>query len=145
MIRFRLYALALAVTLALPATACSKQPLPLSAAAAAQETLARINQYRQSRNQIPLELDEKLAALAQEHNLAMRRAGRLSHDNFQQRFDQSGRMMCVENVAWNALTPAAIVEDWRNSAGHNANMLNSQIRNAGVAIDAPYATFFACD
>jgi uncharacterized protein YkwD len=130
---------------ALTCAACSKPPTPASGPTAAQQTLSLVNQYRQSHNQPPLMFDDRLADLAQEHNVLMRRAGKLSHEGFDQRFGQTGRRMCVENVSWNAMTPTELVNDWRNSPGHNANLLNSEVRYAGIALDNGYATYLACD
>lgn len=144
--RARLRRLApLLLAVALLGAACAKRPEPASGPSAAQQALALINQYRQSHNQLPLQFDERLAEQAQEHNVLMRRAGKLSHEGFDQRFEQTGRRMCVENVSWNAQTPAELVNDWRNSPGHNANLLNSSVRYAGVALDHGYATYLACD
>jgi hypothetical protein len=35
-------------------------------------------------------------------------------------------------------------EGWRNSSGHNSNMLNARVGWAGVSQIGAYITFFAC-
>jgi len=138
-------ALLLSLLLVLAGASCGKPPTPASGPTAAQQVLALVNQYRQEHGQGELLFDERLADLIMEHVKDMRRRGKLSHEGFQQRFEQSGRKMCVENVSFNALTPAEVVSDWRNSPGHNANLLNASARYAGVAIEGGYAAYIACD
>ena len=69
----------------------------------------------------------------------------LSHRNFQQRFEQSGHTTCVENIANGYHNPKDLFEAWRNSEGHNMNMLSQDIKIAGISMAGPYVTFFACD
>jgi len=123
--------------------------LASSAAAAesadfAAELLALINAYRIERGLNRLAPDQDLRGLAAGHSRAMRREARLSHDGFAGRFERSGKSLCVENVGWNAPTPQAQLARWRDSPGHDQNLLEPRLTAAGVAADGPYVTFFAC-
>ena len=109
------------------------------------ELLRRINQYRVRNNLKPLSSYATLDQLAKNHSRYMSKKGEMNHDNFDDRFRQCGRMLCVENVGWNSPTPEAQFEAWKNSKGHNANLLNRQIRHAVISKAGPYVTFFACD
>jgi uncharacterized protein YkwD len=68
----------------------------------------------------------------------------LNHDGFNDRAARSGFSYCVENVGWNYSTPEAQFEGWRNSSGHNQNMLNTHIGYAGISKVGSYVTFLAC-
>jgi len=104
-----------------------------------------INQYRIKKGLNPLSTDEPLQRLAKIHSLDMNRKDSLCHDLFEERFRKSGRSHCVENVGWNYPTPQAQFEAWKNSKGHNVNLLSRKIKYAGISEVGSYATFFACD
>jgi uncharacterized protein YkwD len=74
----------------------------------------------------------------------MMRARRLSHDEFPSRVRRSGYAMCVENVGWNYPTPADQMKAWRESPGHDRNLLDARVTHAGVAVAGDYITFIAC-
>lgn len=107
--------------------------------------LHTINQYRDRHDTPPLIFDRTLYILAEAHSHYMRASDKLSHMNFEDRYKQCKRYLCVENVGWNYMTPEAQFEAWRESKGHNINMLNTRIRRAGISKVGPYVTFFACD
>jgi uncharacterized protein YkwD len=109
------------------------------------ELLHRINHYRTQNGLNALSFDRILNRLARSHSLYMKKKDILCHDNFQDRFGESGRSSCVENVGWNSPTPGDQLLSWKNSEGHNANLLNRSIRYAGIAKVGAYVTFFACD
>jgi uncharacterized protein YkwD len=104
-----------------------------------------INQYRVKKGLNPLSTDETLQRLAKTHSLDMNRKDSLCHDLFEERFKKSGRSHCVENVGWNYPTPEAQFQVWKNSRGHNVNLLSRKIKYAGISAVGAYATFFACD
>jgi uncharacterized protein YkwD len=110
-----------------------------------EKLLHSINQYRGRHNAPPLLLDKTLHILAEAHSHYMRGSNKLGHTNFEDRYRQCKRNICVENVGWNYMTPEAQFEAWRVSKGHNLNMLNKEIRRAGISKVGPYVTFFACD
>ena len=110
-----------------------------------EKLLHSINQYRGQHNAPPLFFDKTLHILAKAHSHYMRGTNKLGHTNFEDRYRQCKRKICVENVGWNFMTPEAQFEAWRVSKGHNINMLNKQIRRAGISKVGSYVTFFACD
>jgi uncharacterized protein YkwD len=109
------------------------------------ELLHRINQYRTENSLNTLSFDRTLNRLARSHSRYMEEKNILGHDNFEDRFRECRRSACVENVGWNSPTPGAQIMAWENSKGHNANLLDSKIRYAGIAKVGAYVTFFACD
>ena len=117
------------------------EPVPASYESA---LLASINDYRRANNLGILQTDAILTGLAQDHSEYMIDQGTLSHDGFNDRFDNSERNLCVENVGWNYKTGQAQFEGWRTSSGHNKNMLNNQITAIGLARVGAYVTMFAC-
>ncbi len=110
-----------------------------------EELLDLINQYRTSNRLNALYYDRKLTAIAEGHSTYMYRRNVLSHDNFHERFVQSGSDSCVENVGWNYPAPGDEFNAWRKSEEHNANMLARDIRKAGISRVGAYVTFFACN
>ena len=106
--------------------------------------LAAINRYRQENGLNQLQFDPKLIQLAKKHSFEMFQQKAMSHRNFNERFDRSGSRLCVENVGWNYKTPQEMFEGWRNSPGHNQNMLADGIKKVGIAEVGDYITFFAC-
>lgn len=109
------------------------------------ELISQINHYRMSSGLKPLSFDDRLAHLAQDHCAEMQRRGVLCHDNFDQRFKNSGHTSCVENVGWNYRTAKELFIAWKNSSGHDKNMLADDIQRAGISIVGTYVTFFACN
>ncbi|WP_088691752.1 MULTISPECIES: CAP domain-containing protein [unclassified Rhizobium] len=112
------------------------------------QTLALINAYRASRGLSPLAANGTLKALARQHSQyqAVRRA--ISHDGFRQRSAQARAaglsVVCSENVGVGYMTPQQLFSGWRNSPGHNTNLLRPNLRYAGVSVVGGYSTFFAC-
>jgi uncharacterized protein YkwD len=132
-----------------PARASSSSPAAAAARAVTPTafetaTLNRINTYRAQRGLRALGVHEKLYLLSKQHSRHMAATHRLSHDGFYNRYLLSGFGTCVENVAWNYPTPASLFGGWKSSPGHNANLLSSRIRYAGLTRVGAYATFFAC-
>ena len=109
------------------------------------ELLSQINHYRISNGFKTLSFDKNLADLAQGHCADMQRRGVLCHDNFDQRFRKSGHTSCVENVGWNYNSAKELFIAWKNSGGHNKNMLTDDLQRVGISIAGTYVTFFACN
>jgi uncharacterized protein YkwD len=103
-----------------------------------------INQYRMANGLNPLAMDKSLTRLAERHSLHMEEKNVLSHERFQERFRQSGRSLCVENVGWNYQKPEDQFRAWKTSREHNKNLLNKKITHTGIAQTGIYVTFFAC-
>jgi uncharacterized protein YkwD len=135
---------AAALFMAQPATAVeSASGMPVASEHTHQ--LARaINEYRQQHGLGPLALDEDLNLLAAEHSRAMATRQQLSHDGFRARMERTGKRLCVENVARNFPTAAALLDGWRNSPAHHRNLLEPGVSAMGLAVTARYVTFFAC-
>jgi len=110
-----------------------------------EKLLTHINQYRIKNGLHPLYFDETLNNLAKGHSRDMYDKKDLNHDNFYERFEQCGRSLCVENVGWNHPTPEAQFKAWKNSKGHNTNMLKKKVKYCGISRIGTYVTFFACN
>jgi len=135
----------LSAVLLFSAAAASDQAAYISEQSSySKELLSQINHYRMSHGLKTLSFDKKLAELAQGHCASMQRSGVLCHDNFDQRFKKSGHTSCVENVGWNYSSPKELFVAWKNSSGHDNNMLAGDIQKAGISIVGTYVTFFAC-
>ena len=106
--------------------------------------LEQINLYRMNNGLNSLRIDPVLGQLAKEHSSHMFRRKRISHRNFDERSDQAGSCLCVENVGWHYTTPLKQFDAWRKSSGHDQNMLTKGILKAGIAEIGGYVTFFAC-
>lgn len=110
----------------------------------ARTLLEQINNYRQVNGLAPLRFDAGLTSLAKTHSFAMFQQKRMSHRNFDERFERSGSRLCVENVGWNYSNPLKQFDAWRHSSGHDENMLKDGVAKAGIAEIGKYVTFFAC-
>ena len=110
-----------------------------------EKLLSHINEYRLENGLNELSFDKALNKFAKVHCQHMEFTDKLDHTGFDERFKQCGRSLCVENVGWNFKTPEGQFSAWKNSRGHNENMLNKQIKYAGISKTGRYVTFFACD
>ncbi|MEO8676024.1 MAG: CAP domain-containing protein [Casimicrobiaceae bacterium] len=115
-----------------------------NAAAYSQRLAALVNHYRASHGRHALAADPTLAGLAREHSAAMAKSGQLNHDDFPSRVRRSGYAMCVENVGWNYRSPEGQFQGWRDSPGHDRNMLDSRGDHMGIGVVADYVTMIAC-
>jgi len=125
---------------------CSGEDLTCSSGNNAYETqlLELISAYRTSNALSPLSFDALLNSLAAEHSEYMHTNNSMNHDGFYDRAARSGYNYCVENVGWNYPTSEAQFEGWRNSSGHNQNMLNTHIGYVGISKVGSFVTFLAC-
>lgn len=108
--------------------------------AAAEQLMALANRSRAQAGLGPLQWDESLAAAARAHTQRMAAEGPISH-----RYggelglsDRAARVgahfdLIEENVAIGP-DPAGIHEEWMQSPGHRANLLNSQVNRVGIAV-----------
>ncbi len=125
-------------------SAQAKEKRPADVTLYGETLLAQINQYRQENGLNALRFEPGLIQLAKKHSFEMFQQKMLSHRNFQDRFERSGSHLCVENVGWNYTNPVKQFDGWRNSPGHNKNMLAEGVQLAGIAEVGNYVTFFAC-
>jgi uncharacterized protein YkwD len=137
-----LFALLLLITIApCPATALAQGE---GASLYARTLLEQINRYRQDNGLGSLRFDADLIWLAKHHSFEMFQQKMTSHRNFDQRFGRSGSRACVENVGSNYSTALKQFDAWRQSSGHDQNMLRPELTKAGIAEVGNYVTFFAC-
>lgn len=62
--------------------------------------------------------------------------------NFDTAVRNNGRRALGENIAAGSSTPAAVMEQWMNSPGHRANILNAKFRELGVGYtENPNSTY----
>lgn len=112
------------------------------------ETLRLINSYRTSRGLSPLASHSVLQRLAKQHSRYQASRNDLGHDGYKQRAAQARAAgltaRCAENVGFRYASPQQLFAGWRNSPGHNKNLLRPSLRYAGVSVVGSYSTFFAC-
>lgn len=122
------------------AQACMK---PANAASLGAEMIQWINQQRQAKGLARLELSSKLTAAAQEHACDMAVRDYFDHQrpgggpNLGARVKAKGyRFSTVaENIAQTGVADVArTAELWRNSSGHWANILKSNIAEIGMGL-----------
>jgi uncharacterized protein YkwD len=100
-----------------------------------------ISQYRASHGLPPVTIDPTLTKIASVHANRMAATDTMSHvlpgeGSFQQRLIAGGfqASMAAENVAAGQPTLTAVLEAWRKSAGHNANLLLPNVSKIGIAL-----------
>lgn len=125
-----------------PATRPPVEPALYSSLAAAGATIdaegARqmISLYRGNRGLAPLELDDSLQSVAQRQAQDMARRGDLSaRGALGARLREAGltRKAAIENVSAGYHTLAEAFSGWRDSAPHNARMLDERVKRMGIA------------
>ena len=142
----------LGVSLALAGCNSSPQPSASRSVAAVQSVpftpqnaLARVNAYRQSQGAPPVRLDPVLMRAAAAHSKAMEASRTMSHEvggEFSTRLAAFGvgRVAAVENVAAGQRSLDQVMESWRNSSGHAANLRNPAMTRMGIAVAGGYWT-----
>jgi len=98
------------------------------------------NKKRRAHGCNNLRKNAALGRAAQKHTKRMADAGEVSHQlegeaYFSTRITRAGYRnwtLVGENVAGGQLTPAEVMQDWMNSAGHRANILNCRFKHIGV-------------
>jgi uncharacterized protein YkwD len=151
--------LALVLPLATPALVS-----PAKAASAAELEFVRlINEYRQANGRSALLISEKASTAARRHSSDMGTYRFFDHktirsswfaagSSFSQRLNASGYTgwgAVGENIAAGQSTAAAVFTAWRNSSGHNANMLNPSYRVIGIGLayvsGSPFGSYWTTD
>lgn len=97
------------------------------------------NDFRAQNGLSALKLNVELNAAAQNHSEDMANQDYFSHTgkNGSQPWDRAKvvgyeALAMGENIAAGQSTPEAVVEGWKNSSGHRANMLNAKYTELGV-------------
>lgn len=112
-----------------------------------------INAYRAREGLKPLTLDPKLAAAAREHSQDLARHDQISHKGTDgstpwSRVEKSGyrAQLAAENVAVGQITLEEVIKDWQDSPSHNANLLQREATQMGIALvfrpDTKYRSFW---
>lgn len=102
------------------------------------ELLRLTNLERQKAGLAPLRLSSRLTTAAQNHASDMARNNYFSHtgrngSSMVTRIKATGYLYGYvgENIAAGKTSPAATIEQWMNSAGHRANILNPNFTEIG--------------
>jgi uncharacterized protein YkwD len=102
--------------------------------------LSIINSYRGKSGLAPLTISLTLGAAAEDHSLDMASNDYFDHtlsngtswsDNITKHGYPKGTVR-AENIAAGRAAASDVFDQWRNSAGHNANMLGSKFRAIGI-------------
>jgi uncharacterized protein YkwD len=124
--------------------------LGLSAPALASDYAAQISAYRRAHGLSAVRLDSRLSAVALKQAQAMAASGSISHSaagSFSSRVAPLRKSRAAENIAAGFLTFAETLKQWKDSAGHRANLLMPGAKKVGVASVAnaksPYRMFWA--
>ncbi|MGO4706290.1 CAP domain-containing protein [Microvirga sp. 2MCAF38] len=107
-----------------------------------------ISAYRTSRGLSPVTVDSRLNQAAVHQARAVAAAGNLSHGDFSGRMKEFGiRGTSAENLsAGGADNVENVIVRWRNSPGHNSNLLIPEARKIGLArvvTDGGYGRYWA--
>ena len=110
------------------------------------ELLRLINQHRKDNGKGPLSMDASLTKAAQDHTDWMKATGTFSHtgkngSSFSDRIEAAGgrpQSASAENIADNS-SAQAVFTAWKNSAGHNRNMLGPYSK-VGIGYNGRYFT-----
>jgi uncharacterized protein YkwD len=136
-----------------PRAGCAGVDAPIAGAGGVAEDalLCAINAYRAERGKSPLERDGRLAEAARSHSDHMAAVGRLEHVGIgngtpESRARDAGyRHLVAENIVEGgpSTTPADVLELWKDSRLHDANLLGRH-EDAGIgfsdAAGGPYGT-----
>ena len=102
--------------------------------------LTLINDYRVQNGRSPLRLTKTLAAAADHHSVDMASKNYFSHTlaggvTWSQNIANHGytyRTYTAENIAAGSATASQTFNQWKNSAGHRANMLSANFKAIGI-------------
>jgi len=89
-----------------------------------------------------LQVDSRLTSAAQGHAIDMATNGYFSHTSMDGRaFDQRIRAAgysspAAENIASGQAIPSEVMQDWMQSPGHRANIVNCSIKAIGAGYDS---------
>lgn len=136
----------------------SSKPQPLKTGSgdtlrqASDELFRMLNNYRESKGISKVAHDEDIYDQCFEHSKFMKTHNTLTHNGFQERVQALpySSFSSAENVAMFGMSisdPKAIAEQvinqWKNSKGHNANMLNKNCNTASAAVYGSNGSFYA--
>lgn len=106
-----------------------------------QQVFELLNEHRADNGVAPLTYDLELEAAIQGHCQHMSGHTFFSHDAPESsvrsawtRAALCGTEAAGENIAAGQRTPADVMDDWKNSSGHNENMLNRSFARVGIGL-----------
>src|SRR5688572_29445825 len=106
-----------------------------------------ISAYRLAHGMPAVTVDGRLNRAAEHQARAVARAGELSHGDFMGRMNGYGIAgNAAENLSAGSANVAEVVNGWKASAGHNANLLMPEARRIGLAradSDGGYRRYWA--
>jgi uncharacterized protein YkwD len=105
--------------------------------ARAEDITAMISQYRREHGLPAVKTDPKLTAVAQRQAQAMASSGIMDHDvagSFATRISGANVVAGAENIAAGTRTWADTLRMWKESPGHNKNLLTPGADIVGVAV-----------
>jgi hypothetical protein len=108
-----------------------------ASAARAEDITVMISQYRREHGLSAVKTDPKLTAVALRQAQAMAAAGILEHDvagSFSSRIAGANTDSAAENIAAGTRTWADTLRIWKESPGHNKNLLRPDADSLGVAV-----------
>jgi uncharacterized protein YkwD len=118
--------------------------------ARAEDITALISQYRREHGLPAVKVDPKLTAVAERQAQAMARSGIMDHDvdgSFASRIAGASLVTGAENIAAGTKTWADTLRIWKESPGHNKNLLLSGADIVGIAVarneDTRYKVYWA--
>ena len=117
------------------------------------EALRLINKYRSSKGLASLTIDAKLTETAKKHSTDLAKHDRISHygsdgSNPWDRVERSGYkpQLAAENVGTGQLSIKEVMQGWKDSPGHNKNLLLPDAKHIGIALvydpKSEYKTFW---
>jgi hypothetical protein len=134
-----MYAVLLGVVIAMTATL-----------AHADDMADEITRYRRAHGLSAVKTDPQLTAIAERQAKAMAASGIMDHSvagSFSSRISGVRTGVAAENIAAGTRTWADTFRMWKNSPGHNANLLQSKADVVGVAVarneSTRYKTYWA--
>ncbi len=118
------------------------------------EAASLISQYRRSRGLSAVTVNATLTRIAADHARRMASLDRVDHvlpgeGSFDRRLLSGGYTFSVaaENIGAGQKSLAAALEAWKKSPHHNENLLNSGVREIGIALvvapDSKFKTYWS--
>ncbi len=105
------------------------------------EALKLINQYRKKKGLSAVKLEATLTKIAKTHSRDLAKHDRISHfgsdgSNPWDRVERSGYgpQLAAENVGTGQLSIREVMQGWKESPGHNKNLLLPDARDIGIAL-----------
>lgn len=108
----------------------------------AQEARGMINAYRATRGLAPLTMNDRLTQAAAKHSADLAERDRITHKGADgsdpwERVRRTGYKprLAAENVGAGQMSFAEVLQGWKDSPGHNRNLLLSDATQMGIALE----------